>query len=65
MMLEQILWPVISLGGMGLLFGGGLAYASKIFAIETDPRVSQVRDVLPGQIVVHVVIQDVMVLLMP
>lgn len=38
----------ISLGGMGLLFGGGLAYASKIFAIETDPRVSQVRDVLPG-----------------
>lgn len=47
-MIEQILWPVVSLGGMGLLFGGGLAFASKIFAIESDPRISQVRDALPG-----------------
>lgn len=47
-MIEQILWPVVSLGGMGLVLGGILAYASKVFAIETDPRVSQVRDALPG-----------------
>ena len=47
-MIEHILWPVISLGGMGLIFGGGLAYASRLFAIESDPRVSQVRDALPG-----------------
>src|SRR5690554_1786733 len=47
-MIEQILWPVISLGGLGLVFGGGLAYASKVFAVEADPRISQVRDVLPG-----------------
>lgn len=47
-MIEQILWPVVSLGGMGLLFAGGLGYASRIFAIETDPRVPLVRDVLPG-----------------
>ncbi len=47
-MLEQILWPVVSLGGIGLVLGGVLAYASKVFAIETDPRISQVRDALPG-----------------
>jgi electron transport complex protein RnfB len=47
-MLEQILLPIISLGGMGLLFGAGLALASKKFSIETDPRVEAVRDVLPG-----------------
>ena len=47
-MIEQILWPVVSLGGMGLLFAGGLGYASRVFAIESDPRVPQVRDVLPG-----------------
>src|SRR5690554_5159202 len=48
MSLQTIIYPVVSLGGLGLLFGAGLAYASQKFAVESDPRVSEVRDVLPG-----------------
>jgi len=47
-MLTEILMPIISLGGMGLLFGAGLAYASKKFGVETDPKVEKIRQVLPG-----------------
>lgn len=37
-----------SLGAMGLLFGAGLAYASQKFAVEVDPRVIAIREVVPG-----------------
>jgi len=47
-MIDQILAPVISLGGMGLAFGALLAYASKKFAVEVDERIPAVIDVLPG-----------------
>lgn len=40
--------PVLSLGGLGLLFGILLGYASKKFAIEVDPKIPAVRDALPG-----------------
>ena len=33
---------------MGLIFGTGLALASKKFAVEVDQRVARVREVLPG-----------------
>lgn len=36
------------LGIMGLLFGVGLAFASKKFAVEIDPRVVAVREAVPG-----------------
>lgn len=47
-MLFEIIKPVISLGGMGLLFGVGLAFASKKFGVEIDPKVEAIRGVLPG-----------------
>ncbi|KXZ40169.1 electron transport complex protein RnfB [Alkalithermobacter thermoalcaliphilus JW-YL-7 = DSM 7308] len=47
-MSSLILNSVISLGAMGLLFGSGLAYASKKFAVEVDPRVEKINEVLPG-----------------
>ncbi len=47
-MFENIIWPVVSLGGMGLLFGAGLAFASKKFSVEKDPREDEIKDVLPG-----------------
>ncbi len=47
-MLIDILMPVFSLGGMSLLFGAGLAFASQKFAIGTDPKEEQIRQVLPG-----------------
>ncbi len=47
-MLEQLLLPVLSLGGMSLIFGVGLSVASKKFAIEKDARIDEVREVLPS-----------------
>jgi electron transport complex protein RnfB len=39
---------VCVLVGLGLLAGGGLAAANKVFGVEEDPRVEQITDVLPG-----------------
>jgi len=47
-MWEQLLLPVLSLGGLGFVFGAGLSLASKKFAVETDPRIEEIREVLPG-----------------
>ncbi len=40
--------PLLSMGLFGVIFGAGLAYASKKFAVETDPRVDDVINILPG-----------------
>lgn len=47
-MIENILLPIVSLGGMSLLFGAGLAFASKKFAVEVDQREIDIREILPG-----------------
>ena len=39
---------MVSMGFFGAVFGAGLAYASKKFAIVTDPRVERVLGALPG-----------------
>ena len=39
---------LIVMGGLGLLFGIGLAAASRVFAVQKDPRVEQIEGVLPG-----------------
>ncbi len=44
----QILTAVIIIGGLGLIFGILLGVASRIFAVETDERVPQIIEVLPG-----------------
>lgn len=46
--LKTIIEPIASLGGMGLVFGAGLAIASQKLAVEVDERVAEIRDVLPG-----------------
>lgn len=43
-----IINSVLSLSGLGLVFGAGLAYASKKFAVEIDPRVELVNEALPA-----------------
>lgn len=45
---KTIIEPIISLGGMGLLFGAGLAYASQKLAVEVDEKVAAIRAILPG-----------------
>ncbi len=47
-MIQDILLPALIIGGLGLLFGLGLSYASKKFAVKVDERVDLVRAVLPG-----------------
>jgi RnfABCDGE-type electron transport complex B subunit len=43
-----ILGAVGALGGFGLIFGSGLAFAAKKFEVETDPRLPTIMEVLPG-----------------
>lgn len=47
-MFGELITPVLWLGLFGLLFGGGLAFASRVFAVEVDPKVPLLKDVLPG-----------------
>ena len=47
-MLIQIAIAVALLGGLGLLFGLALSAASKVFYVETDPRLDQLNACLPG-----------------
>ena len=44
----DILIAIGILGGLGLIFGAVLAAASKIFYVETDPRLDALNECLPG-----------------
>ena len=44
----EILIAIAILGGLGLIFGLVLAAASKVFYVETDPRLDKLSDCLPG-----------------
>lgn len=43
----QIISSLITLGGLGLIFGALLAYASQIFHVERDPRIERIDEILP------------------
>ncbi|HBN84729.1 MAG TPA: ferredoxin [Clostridiales bacterium] len=48
-MITNIIIPASIIGGMGLLFGLGLAVVSKKFAVASnDERIEEIIDVLPG-----------------
>jgi Na+-translocating ferredoxin:NAD+ oxidoreductase RNF subunit RnfB len=40
--------PAAVFGGLSLVFGALLALAARVFAVETDPKISLVREALPG-----------------
>ena len=44
----NIFWAIVWFLALGLGFGAVLAYAGKIFAAETDPRIEEICDVLPS-----------------
>ena len=44
----DILIAMAILGGLGLIFGLVLAAASRMFYVETDPRLEQLNECLPG-----------------
>jgi len=43
-----MLIPILVMSIMGILFGLGLAFASRIFRVEIDPKVEKILEVLPG-----------------
>ena len=43
----SIITAVLLLGGLGLLFGLVLSAASKMFYVETDPRLDALNECLP------------------
>lgn len=47
-MLEQILYPALAIGAIGLFFGIMLALASIIFKVEKDERIDKIAEILPG-----------------
>jgi RnfABCDGE-type electron transport complex B subunit len=46
--MQDILIPILTLGSLGLLFGIGLAIASKRFVVQVDPRLEKIHGLLPG-----------------
>ena len=46
--MNGILYPALVMGGLGLIFGAMLAFASKKFYVEVDERQAKVREILPG-----------------
>ncbi len=47
-MMERIINSVIALGALGFVCGTVLVWASRRFAIITDPKVEKILDILPG-----------------
>lgn len=46
--MDNVLLAVVVLGVMGAVFGALLAFSSKIFHVDQDPRIDQIVAVLPG-----------------
>ncbi|MCL2030036.1 MAG: RnfABCDGE type electron transport complex subunit B [Oscillospiraceae bacterium] len=47
-MLREILLPILSIGGLSLLFGALLGFSAKKFAFKADVREEQIKNILPG-----------------
>ena len=43
-----VIASIVAVGGLGILFGVGLALASKKFAVHVDPRIEEVEEALPN-----------------
>ncbi len=48
MNISDFIFPIACLGGLGLIFGVVLGFASKKFAVPVDEKVPLIREVLPG-----------------
>ena len=43
-----LIYSVLTLGALGLIYGLGLAFASKKFHVEIDPKIENINEILPG-----------------
>jgi len=46
--INNLIYPALSIGGMGLIFGVVLGYANKKFHVPVDPKIPLVREALPS-----------------
>ena len=46
--LLRVVYALVTLGGLGIVFGLGLYAASRVFHVQVDPRVDSVTNALPG-----------------
>ncbi|MBQ2752517.1 MAG: RnfABCDGE type electron transport complex subunit B [Firmicutes bacterium] len=46
--INNILFPIISVGGIGIVLGAILGFASQVFHVDVDPRVTAILECLPG-----------------
>lgn len=44
----MLLYSIIVLGTLGLIYGLGLAFASRKFHVEIDPKIEEINEILPG-----------------
>ncbi len=47
-MFENILYPILVIGGLALTFGALLGFSAKKFAVYVDPKVKKIMNILPG-----------------
>jgi len=47
-MFDTIIFPAFLIGGIGFVFGYILAYVAKIFYVEVNPKIEQIKEILPG-----------------
>jgi Na+-translocating ferredoxin:NAD+ oxidoreductase RNF subunit RnfB len=46
--LQEIVYPILSIGGLSLLFGALLGFSVKKFAVKADPKAERIKSILPG-----------------
>lgn len=46
--MSSLILSLIVMGSLGLVFGLGLALASRKFAVEVDPHIAEIESILPG-----------------
>ena len=44
----NIVYPILSIGGLGVVFGAGLGIAGEVFKVDEDPKIGEILEVLPG-----------------
>jgi Na+-translocating ferredoxin:NAD+ oxidoreductase RNF subunit RnfB len=44
----SLIVPIICIGGLSLVFGALLGFSAKKFAVQVDPKVEKIRNILPG-----------------
>ena len=59
-----ILWSILVLAGFGIIFGLGLAVASKIFHVEVDTRIEDITKILPNAKsgLFNIVVEEILVI---